>query len=336
MRALAALVLDAAAAVVSHPPGPSPSPPSPSPSPSTSHPGDTAAWAGLAAAYAALAGVAALQLARVHGRVPEYGWTTQKVFHALNAGVGLARAAVFGAVAAGAAPADPPPHRSAAAEAALDAPGLLFFSTYTLLILFWAEIYAQARSRPTRALRPAFLAVNGLVYGLQAGFWGWAAADPAAAAGGGPRAAALATLAAASAAAAAGFLLYGGRLFLMLRRFPIESAGRRKKLREVGAVTAVCAACFTARAVVAAAAAASASDSPSSSAWPAGLDVAGHPALNVAYYAAVELVPAALVLWILRQMPPASGGSGSGGSGGGGGGTGGGGGAGYAPIPAEG
>ena len=26
----------------------------------------------------------------------------------------------------------------------LDLPGLLFFSTYTLLVLFWAEIYHQA------------------------------------------------------------------------------------------------------------------------------------------------------------------------------------------------
>ncbi|KAK7843378.1 tobamovirus multiplication protein 1, partial [Quercus suber] len=32
--------------------------------------------------------------------------------------------------------------------------------------------------------------------------------------------------------AALGFLLYGGRLFFMLRRFPIESKGRRKKLHE--------------------------------------------------------------------------------------------------------
>ena len=33
--------------------------------------------------------------------------------------------------------------------------------------------------------------------------------------------------------AALGFLLYGGRLFLMLQRFPVESKGRRKKLQEV-------------------------------------------------------------------------------------------------------
>ncbi len=40
-------------------------------------------------------------------------------------------------------------------------------------------------------------------------------------------------LAIVSVAAALGFLVYGGRLFLMLRRFPVESRGRTKKLREV-------------------------------------------------------------------------------------------------------
>lgn len=40
-------------------------------------------------------------------------------------------------------------------------------------------------------------------------------------------------LATVSIAAALGFLIYGGRLFLMLRRFPVESRGRTKKLREV-------------------------------------------------------------------------------------------------------
>lgn len=40
-------------------------------------------------------------------------------------------------------------------------------------------------------------------------------------------------LATVSVAAAGGFMVYGGRLFLMLRRFPVESRGRTKKLREV-------------------------------------------------------------------------------------------------------
>jgi hypothetical protein len=47
------------------------------------------------------------------------------------------------------------------------ASGLLFFTTYTLLVLFWAEIYHQARSMPTASLRPIFIAFNALVYACQ-------------------------------------------------------------------------------------------------------------------------------------------------------------------------
>ncbi|KAF5822078.1 hypothetical protein HanXRQr2_Chr01g0022311 [Helianthus annuus] len=36
--------------------------------------------------------------------------------------------------------------------------------------------------------------------------------------------------------AALGFLLYGGRLFLMLQPFPVESKGRRKKLQEANII----------------------------------------------------------------------------------------------------
>ena len=52
-------------------------------------------------------------------------------------------------------------------EVLLDLPGLLFFSTYTLLVLFWAEIYHQARSLSTTALRPMFVAFNAVVYSVQ-------------------------------------------------------------------------------------------------------------------------------------------------------------------------
>ena len=45
-------------------------------------------------------------------------------------------------------------HPPALQAVLLDLPGLLFFSTYTLLVLFWAEIYHQARSLPTRANLP--------------------------------------------------------------------------------------------------------------------------------------------------------------------------------------
>ncbi|KAJ0514052.1 hypothetical protein HanHA300_Chr10g0365001 [Helianthus annuus] len=53
-----------------------------------------------------------------------------------------------------------------------------------------------------------------------------------------------------SLAAAVGFMVYGGRLFVMLRRFPIESRGRQKKLHEVGFVTGICCTCFLIRCVM--------------------------------------------------------------------------------------
>ena len=111
------------------------------------------------------------------------------------------------------------------------------------------------------------------MYGIQTGVWIYLGA-----AGGEhlvPKVSSL-FLAAVNVTAAGGFLVYGGRLFVMLRRFPIESKGRRKKLREVGAVTAVCTTCFTTRAGFVAYAA-------FHRAFAARLDVVSHPLLNCVY-----------------------------------------------------
>ncbi|KAH7569543.1 hypothetical protein JRO89_XS06G0182000 [Xanthoceras sorbifolium] len=50
----------------------------------------------LCAAYALVSSVALIQLIRIELRVPEYGWTTQKVFHLMNFIVNGVRAIVFG------------------------------------------------------------------------------------------------------------------------------------------------------------------------------------------------------------------------------------------------
>lgn len=246
---------------------------------------------GLAGAYAIIGIVALVQLVRIHVRVPEYGWTTQKVFHLLNFLVCVVRTSIFAFR-----PQLENLQPSLIKLTLLDLPGLIFFTTYTLLVLFWAEIYHQARSMPTGSLRPVFVGLNILVYGVQAGLWvlsswagdaklqqiGYIASDV--------------FLALVSVSAAAGFLLYGGRLFLMLQRFPIESRGRRKKLREVGLVTSICAGCFTIRAVVVALSAADRAQLE--------IDVMGHPLLNLLYYCMVEVLPTACVLYILRKLPP--------------------------------
>ncbi|XP_021758891.1 tobamovirus multiplication protein 1-like [Chenopodium quinoa] len=239
----------------------------------------------LCAIYAIVSAVALTQLIRIEMRVPEYGWTTQKVFHLMNFIVNGVRAVIFGF------------HMfvftlkpKVLTSVLLDFPGLLFFTTYTLLVLFWAEIYYQAKSLSTNKLRAWYIAVNCIVYVIQALIWIYIWIHDSSFS----ETIGQIFIAVVSFIAALGFLLYGGRLFNMLRRFPIESKGRRKKLHEVGSVTAICFTCFLIRCVMVVI---SAFDSDAS------LEVLDHPILDLIYYTVVEILPSALVLYILRKLP---------------------------------
>ncbi|KAL5210142.1 hypothetical protein ABZP36_005765 [Zizania latifolia] len=90
--------------------------------------------------------------------------------------------------------------------------------------------------------------------------------------------------------AALGFVLYGGRLFLMLQRFPVESKGRRKKLNEVGYVTIICFSGFLIRCVMMCFNAFNKE---------ADLDVLNHPILNFFYYLPGGFSPAKLRAMLL-------------------------------------
>ncbi|CAN4110566.1 unnamed protein product [Withania somnifera] len=240
----------------------------------------------LCAAYACVSFVALVQLIRIQLRLSGIGWTTQKVFHLMNFVVCGLRAILFGF------------YRSvfylrpkALEMMLLDLPGLLFFSTYTLLVLFWAEIFHQASNLPIDKLRPTYYEVNAVIYLIQICIWIFMRVGSTSA---GVETAKL-FFAVISFCAALGFIIYGGRLFAMLRRFPIESRGRQKKLYEVGFVTGICCTCFLIRCVVVAISAFNGS---------ADVDVIDHPVLILFYYMVVEILPSILVLFILRKLPP--------------------------------
>ncbi|MED6146337.1 E3 ubiquitin-protein ligase tom1 [Stylosanthes scabra] len=209
----------------------------------------------LCAAYALVSSLALIQLVRIELRVPQYGWTTQKIFHLMNFIVNGVRALVFG--------------------------------LHKLVFL----LRPKARSLPTDKLRIVYISINGALYFIQVCIWIYLWIDD--------NAVVIFIgkifIAVVSFMAALGFLLYGGRLFIMLRRFPIESTGRRKKLHEVGSVTAICFTCFLIRCVMGFV---SAFDSDAS------LDVLYHPLLDLIYYLVVEVLPSGLVLYILRKLPP--------------------------------
>ncbi|KAI4297644.1 hypothetical protein L6164_037526 [Bauhinia variegata] len=76
-----------------------------------------------------------------------------RIFHVLDA--------LYGIVAAAALP-------EIVQHILLDMPSLAFFKTYALLVLFWAEIYYQARAvLSTDGLRPSFYSINAVVYAIQ-------------------------------------------------------------------------------------------------------------------------------------------------------------------------
>ncbi|KAK4423310.1 Tobamovirus multiplication protein 3 [Sesamum alatum] len=252
---------------------------------------ESAAWQDrifhvLAALYGIVGAVALIQLVRIQLRVPEYGWTTQKVFHFLNFLVNGVRCVVF-AFRRDVQNLNP----QIVQHILLDMPSLAFFTTYALLVLFWAEIYYQARAVSTDGLRPSFYTINGVVYAIQITLWlilWWKPIHVV-------MILSKVFFAGVSLFAALGFLLYGGRLFLMLQRFPVESKGRRKKLQEVGYVTTICFSCFLIRCIMMCFNAFDAA---------ADLDVLDHPILNFVYYLLVEILPSSLVLFILRKLPP--------------------------------
>ncbi|XP_028552305.1 tobamovirus multiplication protein 3-like, partial [Dendrobium catenatum] len=227
-----------------------------------------------------------IQYIRIEYRVPEFGWTTQKVFLLLNFLVNGVRSIVFAC------------RRSVQKispeifqHMLLDMPALAFFTTYALLVLLWAEIHGMAQGICTDGLRPVFCKINAVVYAVQIFLWLLVWWKPIAVI------IALAKIffAGVSLLIAVGFLLYGGRLFFMLQYFSAESYGRQKKLQEVGYALATCFICFLIRCVMICF---NAFDKA------ADLDVLDHPVLNLVYYLLVEILPAAIVLYVLRTLPP--------------------------------
>ncbi|XP_057540419.1 tobamovirus multiplication protein 1-like isoform X1 [Amaranthus tricolor] len=239
----------------------------------------------LYATYALLSTVALIQFIKIHYRVPQSGWTTQKVFHFMNFFICGVRAAIFRF------------HLYVFALKPkvlmlilLEFPGLLFFTTYSLLVHFWADIYYRARSLSTATLRSWYISVNCIIYVIQVLIWVYLWMHES----GVVEYIAQMFFAVVSLIAALGFLLYGGRLFYMLLHFPIESRERKKKLHEVGSVGTICFTCFLIRCFMVVL---SALDDNAS------LEVLVHPVLNFIYYMYVKILPSVLVLFILRKLP---------------------------------
>ncbi|KAG5023988.1 hypothetical protein JHK82_019879 [Glycine max] len=177
----------------------------------------------LCAAYALVSSIALIQLVRIEVRVPEYGWTTQKIFHLMNFIVNGVRAVVFG--------------------------------LHKLVFL----LHPKARGLPTDKLKIVYISVNAALYLIQVCIW----------------------------------------IYLWINdNSVVEFIGESfiaGWVLQVGSVTTICFTCFLIRCIMGFL---SAFDSDAS------LDVLDHPILDLIYFMLVEVLPSALVLYILRKLPP--------------------------------
>ncbi|KYR00600.1 hypothetical protein DLAC_02621 [Tieghemostelium lacteum] len=169
---------------------------------------------------------------------------------------------------------------------------ITFFTTFCLLILFWIEIvyHSRNKTRTYRAkVRPIFLVLILIVYVLQVAIW-----------------VLIYTLknhrelvdkidntfySVLSLGAGLGFFYYGIKLTLKLRRNPINSPGKKRKLIEVILFTLLCTACFIGRSLIF-------------------LTISFYRNLDInyinvfIYYGITEILPSVFVIILFRKMPP--------------------------------
>ncbi|XP_074310951.1 tobamovirus multiplication protein 1-like isoform X2 [Silene latifolia] len=240
----------------------------------------------LSAAYAFFTVVSLIQFIRIQSRSRTHGWSTRKVFILMNIFVNGVRAAVFRF------------HMivvlkpKVLTSVLVELPGLLFFSTYTLLVVFGAEIWYQAKGFPADRPRACYVSANCVIYVIQVLIWIslWLYDNSFVGS------MSQVFIAVVSIIAASGFLLFGGRLYTMLFNIPVQSKGRQQKLHQVKSVTAICFTSFLIRCITAAVTAFNVD---------ASLKVLDHPtAFDLIYYMLVEMLPCALVLFNLRKLPP--------------------------------
>lgn len=247
----------------------------------------------LAVVYLCLIAVPLIQLVRItHTGIPLFKATTQKIFLAALLCTATFRTSFFIIV--------PLTNRHDTFNITefsnhfltfLDDFGcLLFFSTFTLLILFWAEITLLARNRRSvysKRVRPLYIASLILVWVIQIVIWTAIFTTSK------PLVDQIDNIfySLISVVAAVGFFYFGGHLYLMLKNNPIESAGRKSKLREVLYITAICTSCFIGRSILY-------------------VILTFEPSLSVnpltvaVYYVVSEILPAFIVLFVLRKLPP--------------------------------
>ncbi|KAG1700162.1 hypothetical protein DVH05_011971 [Phytophthora capsici] len=175
-------------------------------------------------------------------------------------------------------------------------PILAFFSTYTLLVQFWAEVYYNAVDNLptlTGVIKPAirwFLVIVLLIQGL---FWIFYASVWRNERAFFTRSQAILNMEL-FLIIATGFIYFGRKAYIELRSVPVELGIRSRKLKELTIMTTVGTSCFMTRCGLQIYLSTERKQLHDQSTW----------FIVVVHYALLEIVPALSVLYFNRRLPP--------------------------------
>ena len=183
-------------------------------------------------------------------------------------------------------------------------PGLMYFSTISLLLDQWGMVYYTATDEPVpyrRCFVPALATVNIVMWILQSTMWvlfflATKKDFPSL-----PTIELISTgsLASVYLVMSIAVLVFGHRTKKILRDVPIEFSVISKKVVEVGNLTQLCAICFTLRALLIVWGNAEPYFGPKYH-----LSMTVTVAVVMAYYVLFEIFPCAVVLYYYRRLPP--------------------------------
>ena len=127
----------------------------------------------LALCYLVVATCAVAQFVRTHRRLSK-ALTKQKLFFTFTAVTALARLGLMITIPFSGEPLLLSYYRKILLTVLNNLPGLLFFSTYNLLIAYWAEILDRVQNpavRRSAVIHPFFVVANVLIYVAEIALW---------------------------------------------------------------------------------------------------------------------------------------------------------------------
>ena len=269
----------------------------------------------LAVCYFVVATCAVAQFIRTHRRLSK-ALTKQKLFFTFTAVTALARLGLMIAIPFSGEPLLLSYYRRITLTIVNNLPGLLFFSTYNLLIAYWAEILDRVQNpavRRSAVIHPFFVVANVLIYVAEIALWTiwatksqpWSYKNPWTL---WTLRAQLSMFALIYFIASLGFLFFGTRLVALLRRVENANGGQRsvynnvvkRRLREVGVLTGICTTSFMLRTGMIVMFFVKLEEQKHEDQT---LGREGNLVFVVFYYIISEIVPSCLLLYILRELP---------------------------------